>query len=70
MNKTELVVRLENIRELLNRSNDLPCGEHCSTNGHTIDICFDEITHQGRTCMLRGRNFAIKRLDELLAELQ
>ena len=70
MDKKELLVRLENIRELLTRSNQLPCGEHCTTDGHTIDICFDEITNQGRTCMLRGRNLAIKRLNELLAELQ
>ena len=70
MNKKELLIRLENIRELLTRSNSLPCGEYCTTDGYTIDICFDEITNQGRTCMLRGRNLAIKRLNELLAELQ
>ena len=70
MDKKELLIRLENIRELLTRSVNLPCWEHCTTDGHTIDICLDEITNQGRTCMLRGRNLAIKRLNELLNELQ
>ena len=69
MARTELVIKLRNIRELLNRSRNLPCGEYCTTDGHTVDICFDETTHQGRTCMLRGRNLAIKRLNELLAEI-
>ena len=70
MDKKELLIRLENIRELLTRSYSLPCGEHCTSDGHTVDICFDEIANQGRTCMLRGRNLAIKRLNELLDELQ
>ena len=70
MDKKELLIKLKNIQELLTRSHNLPCGKHCTPDGHTIDICFDEITNQGRTCMLRGRNLAIKRLNELLAELQ
>ena len=70
MDKKELLIRLKNIQELLTRSYNLPCGEHCTSDGHTVDVCLDKITNQGRTCMLRGRNLAIRRLNELLAELQ
>lgn len=69
MDKKELWIRLENIRELLSRSSNLPCGQHCTSDGRTVDMCFDEMTNQGKTCMLRGRNLAIKKLYELLAEL-
>lgn len=69
MNKDELKTKIKNILEILNRSDDLPCGSHYSTNGKIVDVCFDKITNQGRTCMLRGRNIAIKRLNELLTEV-
>ena len=69
MNKDELKTKIKNILEILNRSDELPCGSHCSTNGKIVDVCFDKITNQGRTCMLRGRNIAIKRLNELLTEV-
>ena len=69
MNKDELKIKIKNILEILNRSDDLPCGSHCSTNGKIVDMCFDKIKNQGRTCMLRGRNIAIKRLNELLTEV-
>lgn len=69
MNKDELKTKIKNILEILNRSDDLPCGSHCSTNGKIVYVRFDKITNQGRTCMLRGRNIAIKRLNELLTEV-
>lgn len=69
MNNDELKQKIKNILEILNRSDDFPCGNYCSTNGKIVDMCFDKITNQGRTCMLRGRNIAIKRLNELLTEV-
>ena len=59
--------KLREIIKILERGTTLPCGE-CFMRDDSPDVCFDETSEHGRTCMLKARNKAIKKLTRLIME--
>jgi len=60
-------VNSQKIIEILQRGTSLACGQECNCiNPETniIGICRDEITENGKTCMYRCIQLAIKTIKE------
>lgn len=61
--------KIQEIIEILKQGETLPCGD-CLLRDSVPDICRDEVSNHGRTCMLSAREKAIKKLSELILQIK